>query len=357
MGQLTAEQLSQRALQLGLVDQRQLSDVWGQIPNREIDGEAFLQQLLRRDFLTNFQAERLIRGEVDGFFFGDYKVLYLVGTGSFARVYRAVHKTTGEIVALKVLRRRFCDDPEESDRFFREGKMGETLHHPNIVRTYEAAKEGKTPYITLEFVEGRNLRDFTRVRGKFDPTESTRLITEIAGGLAYAAERGISHRDLKLSNVLLSARGQAKIVDFGLGGDEGEDEANANPRTVQYAALERYSGVKRDDPRSDLFFLGCMYYQLLTGVSPLPEPGRDRRNPITKASLTEITPITEREPNLPRYVVGAVQRAMQFNADLRYQTAAEMVIDLQSVAQHLANPESGDDPQAARPSAAQARMR
>jgi len=342
MAELSAEQISQRALQLGLVSEHQLSDVWGQIPNREIDGDEFLQHLLRRDFLTNFQADRLLRGERDGYFYGDYKVLYMVGTGSFARVYRAAHRTTGEIIALKVLRKRFCDNPEDADRFYREGKLGESLRHPNIVSTFKAAKEGRTPYLLMEFVEGRNLRDVSRVRGKFDPPEATRLIAEIASGLAFAAQRGVSHRDLKLSNVLLSARGQAKIVDFGLGGDA-EDEANANPRTVQYALLERVTAVKRDDPRSDIYFLGTMYYQLLTAIPPLPE-GRDRNNQLTKSSLTDVMPILERDPTIPRIVAGAVTRAMQLNAELRYQTAAEMHADLLSVAKHLANPEQDEGP-------------
>ncbi len=115
-----------------------------------------------------------------------------MGTGSFARVYRAVHNTTGDVVALKVLRKRYCDKSDESDRFFREGKMGVTLRHPNIIATYSVGADSNTPFLAMEFVEGRNLREFVRVRGKFEMLEATRLAAEIASGLQYAAVRGIA---------------------------------------------------------------------------------------------------------------------------------------------------------------------
>ncbi|HEX3726328.1 MAG TPA: serine/threonine protein kinase, partial [Pirellulales bacterium] len=95
MVELSAEQFAQRAFDLDLVDERQLQEVWGQIGSRQVSGEEFQQLLLRRELLTNYQTERLLRGDRTGFFYGDYKVLYLIGTGTFARVYRACHRTTG----------------------------------------------------------------------------------------------------------------------------------------------------------------------------------------------------------------------------------------------------------------------
>src|ERR1700730_13168442 len=137
MVELSAEQFAQRAFDLNLIDERKLQEVWGQLGSRQVSCEEFQQLLLRRELLTNYQTERLLRGDRNGFFYGNYKVLYLIGSGTFARVYRACHKTTGEIVALKVLRRRFADDPEQADRFYREGMMGATLVHPNIVPIME----------------------------------------------------------------------------------------------------------------------------------------------------------------------------------------------------------------------------
>src|SRR5580692_9880487 len=106
MVELTAEQIAQRVFDLDLLDQRQLKEVWGAIGSRQVTGDEFRQLLERRELLTNYQSERLMRGDRTGFFYGDFKVLYLIGTGTFARVYRAAHRHTGEIRAVKVLRRR-----------------------------------------------------------------------------------------------------------------------------------------------------------------------------------------------------------------------------------------------------------
>ena len=112
MVELTAEQIAQRVFDLDLLDQRQLKEVWGVIGSRQVTGDEFRQLLERRELLTNYQSERLMRGDRTGFFYGDFKVLYLIGSGTFARVYRAAHRHTGEIRAVKVLRRRFADEPE-----------------------------------------------------------------------------------------------------------------------------------------------------------------------------------------------------------------------------------------------------
>jgi serine/threonine-protein kinase len=105
MVELSAEQFAQRAFDVNLLDERQLQDVWGQLGTRQVSGEEFRQYLLRRGLLTKLQVERLLRGERTGYFYGQYKVLYQVGKGTFARVYRAVNKDSGEIVAVKVLRK------------------------------------------------------------------------------------------------------------------------------------------------------------------------------------------------------------------------------------------------------------
>ncbi len=262
MVELSAEQFAQRAFDLNLLDERQLQEIWGQLGSRQVSGDEFQQFLLRRELLTNYQTERLLRGDRTGFFYDDYKVLYLIGTGTFARVYRASHKTTGEIVALKVLRRRFAEDPEQADRFYREGEMGATLKHPNIVPIMQVVSEGDTHFLVMKFIEGRNLREFIKIRKKFEPAQATHLVADVANGLSYAFERGICHRDLKMSNVLVSSRGQAMLVDFGLAAADKNlsDDAlanNPNPRTIDYAGLERATGVRKDDPRSDLYFLGC----------------------------------------------------------------------------------------------------
>ncbi len=345
MVELSAEQFAQRAFDLNLIDERQLQELWGQIGSRQLSGEEFQQLLLRRELLTNYQTERLLRGDRTGFFYGNYKVLYLIGTGTFARVYRACHKTSGEIVALKVLRRRFAEDAEQADRFYREGIMGASLVHPNIVPIMEVASQGDVHYLVMKFIEGRNLREFIKIRKKFEPAEATRLTADIAAGLSYAFQRGICHRDLKMSNVLVSSRGQAMLVDFGLAAADKQlsDDAVANspnPRTIDYAGLERATGVRKDDQRSDIYFLGCIYYHMLTGNPPIYET-KDRIQRLSKSRFQDVIPIAQADPSLPRPIVQVVNRAMELNPSERYQSPGEMLADLKSAMQKLDQPYTG----------------
>jgi serine/threonine protein kinase len=346
MSELSADQLAQHAFDLGLLDEVQLQQVRAELGPHNVSPDALLQFLVRREFLTNYQVERLVKGERTGFFFGDYKVLYLVGTGTFARVYRAVHRRTGQVVAVKVLRRRFSDNPEQASQFVREGELGCTLRHPNIVPIYEVYSQRFTHFFVMEFVEGRSLREFIKVRKKLDPIEATRLMIDITSGLSYAFERGLTHRDLKLSNILVSSRGQAKIVDFGLAAvDSSVNDENlsdvGNARTIDYAALERATGVRKDDPRSDIYFVGCIYYHLLTGKAPLAE-GRERTQRLSKTRFLEIVPIDVAEPSLPHFVGAVVNKMMMLDVERRYQTPAAALTELHAIARRLAEEAKGD---------------
>jgi len=339
MGHPTAEQLAQRAFDLGLLNERQLQQAWAELGTRNAKVKELLKVFLRREFLTNYQVERLVKGDRSGFFFGDYKVLYLVGSGTFARVYRAVHRGTEQVVALKVLRSRFSENPEQYSLFVREGEVGKSLRHPNIVPIYDVVSKGHDHVLVMEFIEGRNLREFVKVRGRLSPIDAVPLTIGISRGLQYAFERGLTHRDLKMNNVLVSSRGEAKLVDFGLAAmdealadDTGADQPNA--RAIDYAALERATGVRRDDTRSDIYFLGCIFYHMLTGVPPLSE-SRDRLQRLNKTRFLEVMPVQKVDASIPNHVGIIVNRAMSLNPSRRYQSPAEMLRDLESVAKRL----------------------
>jgi serine/threonine-protein kinase len=336
----TADEIGQQAFDLGLLNEHQLSDVWGSFRSRNVPAEEFVQALVRRELLTNYQVERLLKGERTGFFFGDYRVLYLVGTGTFARVYRAVHRETGQVVAVKVLRKRFSENAIQAGRFVREGQVGCNLRHPNIVPTYEVVSNGKIHFIVMEFVEGWNLREFVRIRKKFDPVEATRMMIGITDGLRYAFEHGLTHRDLKLSNILVSSRGEAKLVDFGLAAmDEALDDDKLvdlpNTRTIDYAALERATGVRKDDVRSDIYFLGCIYYHILTGQPPLKET-RARIQRLSKQRFLDVVPVQKLLRSLPGCVTIVVNRAMMLDPARRYQGPSAMLGDLRIAEKRLA---------------------
>ena len=347
MVELSAEELAQRAFDLNLISERQLKEIWAQVGSRQISLEDLKQLLLRREFLTNFQVERLLRGERYGYFYGNYKVLYLIGTGTFARVYRANHKETGDMMAVKVLRTRYLDDSEQTDRFYREGMLGASLRHPNIVPIYEVVSQGREHYLVMGFIEGRNLREFNKLRPKFEPAEALRIMTDVAAGLSYAYEKGVCHRDLKMSNIFISSRGQAKVLDFGLaaGDKNSSDEALANmenPRTIDYAGLERATGVRKDDPRSDIYFLGGIFYHLLTGKPPLTET-KDRLQRLSRSRFLDVVPIARVDANLPKALVMIVNKAMELDPAKRYQSPGELLGDLQTAASRLSEIYSPDD--------------
>ncbi len=340
MAQPTAEKVAQRAFDLGLLDERQLQDVWASFGSHDVPVDDFLQVLVRREFMTNYQVERLVKGERSGFFFGEYKVLYLVGSGTFARVYRAMHRETKQVVAVKVLRNRYSDTPEQFGQFVREGEVGCTLRHRNIVPIHEVYSEGKTHFLVMDFVEGRNLREFVKIRKKLSPPEATKLMTGICDGMQYAFEHGLTHRDLKMNNVLISSLGEAKLVDFGLAAMEETttDDMLAdipNARTIDYAALERATGVRKDDTRSDIYFLGCIFYNMLTGEPPLTDT-RDRLQRLSKARFLSVTPIRKAEPSIPDSVALVVNKSMMLDPSRRYQSPGLMKADLEIAAQRMA---------------------
>jgi serine/threonine protein kinase len=321
---ITPEQLSQRIIDAGLVDSREMQSLFAEFGIKEMQLSDLTSMLLRKELLTNYQLDRLFKGEKGGYFYGDIKVLYLVGNGTFARVYRAVNVKTGKIVAIKALRKRFRDDREMTDQFIREGKIGMQLRHPNIVPIYESDPL-PSPHLVMEFVEGSNLREFVRVRKKMEPIESMKIIVDVLSGLAYAAEKGHSHRDLKMSNVLITTRGQAKLVDFGLAAGSTVD-SQTSQRTVDYVGLERASGIRTSDPRSDLFFVGVILYNMLAGTSPIGE-ARDRTARLAATRYQNIKPITVYDTSLPTRLVAFISRSLELNPDKRHASAQEMLDD------------------------------
>jgi len=323
----TADNLLHLVGDLELVPHGVLGEVFAESGGHALDAQAFGQALVRRELLTGFQLERLLRGERGGFCYGRAKVLYQIGAGSFARVYRAIHRDTGGILAVKVLRNRFANDPDKRRAFQHEGEMGRLLRHPNIVAIEDVGEENGTSYLTMEFVEGQTLRELVKIRGAVDVPRALDLIHQVASGLEYAHRRGVTHRDMKASNVLVSSLGHAKLVDFGLAGvDDSGDKVLGRvekPRTIDYAALEKMEGVRDDSVRSDIYFLGTVTYLALTGVSPLAET-RDRSQRGDPRRFTTVAPIATRAPDLPRDVIEVVSRMMHLDPIERYQTVTDV---------------------------------
>ena len=246
MNDLTAEQFAQRIHDCGLMSTKDLEVTLSEAGGRgRASFNDFIMKLLEKEQLTNWQISRIADGQRRGYFYGQWQVLYLIGAGTFARVYRALHRKTGDIKAIKVLRQRYSTDNDTREQFMREAKMVMRLRHPNIVPISEVGEDRGRIYMVMDFVEGQNLREYVKAHKRIPNLTALRICRDIAGGLAYAAAQGIYHRDMKLSNVLLSAKGQAKLVDFGLAtvSSDREDDGKGGPRSIDYAGLERCTAV------------------------------------------------------------------------------------------------------------------
>jgi serine/threonine protein kinase len=333
MASVEVNRICETLLRLGLLEQRQLDDCLTGAAAGSAD--LFLQGLERKGLITNYQSQELKKSQTTGLVLGHYALLYQNASGSFARVFRAKDLTSGKMMGLKVLRSRYAKDPKAIAEFKREAELGKTLKHDNIVPIYEVGSDRGEYYLSMEFVEGGNLRDFMNIRKKLSVEEATKCTLDLAAGLAYAQEKGLSHRDLKLTNVLMSTRGVAKLVDFGLAGLDPTAENKSNvaegvQRAIEYATLEKNTGAPRNDPRSDLYFLGAIYYELLTGIPALPRTkDRDERGEFQR--YANVTPILEHEPTLPIGVVAVIQKLMQVDVKLRYQTATDVATDLRQL--------------------------
>ena len=333
----TPEEFVSRVVELGLATSRQVSLASKDLGVGDRTLKGAIEVMQRHGIVTTLQTDKIMKGDKSGFFYGEYKVLYLIGQGTFARVYRA--QRGDEVFAVKVLRKRFRDEAKELEQFLREGRMGLKLRHPNIVSIVDVVPDIRNPFLVMEFVEGQTLRSLVKVRGKLPAPLALSLMIDISSGLAHAQSLGISHRDLKLSNVLISADGKCKLVDFGLAAlaDRKDPEQMAdcpNARAIDYAALERGTGVRKDDPRSDVYFAGNMLYHMMAGQPALTET-RDRLQRLGVNRFYEVKPLHEVVPEIPGVANGVVQRAMEVDPDKRLQTAAALREECKRALDHI----------------------
>ncbi len=331
--------LAERANHAGILTLDQLRECWDELGSRNAAPEEMLRVLQRKGFLTRFQIDKLEKGDTTGYFYGSSKILYKVASGGFARVYRGVNTQTGETVAVKVLRQRWTSDKASVEAFQHEGKVGQSLRHPNIVRIDEIGGHDSLHYISMEFVEGGNLRDFLKIRGgRLDRDEAVRLMLDALRGLCYAWDQGVTHRDIKLTNLLASTQGLLKLVDFGLATmhkDEARAEEAHGQRTVEYALLEKLTGVEKGDKRSDVFFLGAVFYQMLAGTPPIPEK-KDRAARLLRTRIDNIRPVRECYPAADPKLAVIIDRMMALDPRHRHQTPHEVMEAIESLGKSAA---------------------
>jgi hypothetical protein len=268
-----------------------------------------------------------VRRGADGLdYFGEYRMVEQLGRGGMASVYRV--ERGSEVYALKRPLAAFLEEPEFLERFLREAEIGRTLHHPNIVRILERGAVDGVPFFTMELVQGETLQALLQRNGALEPRPATQAVVQIAEALDYAHLKGVVHRDLKPSNVMILPDGALKVMDYGIARArrfEGLTVTGAFLGSPEYVAPETIE-AKGSDPRSDLYSLGVIFYETLTGTRPFLA---DTPFAILQKHLTEIprAPSASR-PGVPAELDRIVLRLLNKAPDQRYAAAEELVLDL-----------------------------
>jgi serine/threonine-protein kinase len=251
---------------------------------------------------------------------GRYEIVRRLGAGGMAEVYCAEDSQLGRQVALKLLYRRFAEDAEFVERFRREASAAAGLQHPNVVQVFDRGEWDGTYYIAMEFISGRTLKQVVRDHGALEPALAADLTIQVLKATRFAHRRGVVHRDLKPQNVLVDEEGRAKVADFGIARAGASDmtETGSVMGTAQYLSPEQAQGLPVD-LRSDLYSIGVILYELLTGVVPF-----DAESPVTVA-LKQVSeapvPAIQRNPAIPPALDAVAMHALRKDPDARFQDA------------------------------------
>jgi serine/threonine protein kinase len=267
--------------------------------------------------------------------FGRYEILDKLGEGAMGVVHRARDRTLGRVVALKMLSTELTGEEELHRRFRREVEAIGRLSHPNIVTVYDMGESEGQLYMAMELLEGADLRHVIERQTDVSLAERVRIMIEIGLALGYAHSKDVVHRDVKPANILVTAAGPVKILDFGLarlGAGGTITRRGVILGTPDYMSPEQAMG-KAVDNRSDMFSAGAVFYEFLTLEKPFK--GKTLHSVLYQILSHEPTPILTVNPDLPARLAAVVHRMMQKAPDRRYPSLEEVVRDLEAVAAML----------------------
>jgi serine/threonine protein kinase/WD40 repeat protein len=285
---------------------------------------ALARELLARNWLTAYQVNQLFLGRVHELVIGPYRVLERLGEGGAGQVFKAQHQAMNRIVALKVIRRELLSEPEVLNRFYREIEVVGQLSHRHIVHAYDAGPFGATHFLAMEYVEGIDLHRLVKQDGPLPVETACRYVRQAALGLQHAHERGLVHRDVKPSNLLVSSDGVVKVLDLGLArlhqaSITDEVTSVLTPvdsvmmGTPDYMAPEQAVNFHAADIRADIYSLGCTLHYLLAGQPPFP--GGNLTEKLLRHQQAE-PPLLP--PEVPSEVAAIVRKMLAKRPEDRY---------------------------------------
>ncbi|MCJ8011265.1 Stk1 family PASTA domain-containing Ser/Thr kinase [Paenibacillus sp. KQZ6P-2] len=261
---------------------------------------------------------------------GRYEIIERIGGGGMALVYKAHDLLLGRNVAVKVLRQQFVHDEEFIRRFRREAQSAASLSHPNVVSIYDVGQEDEIHYIVMEYVEGHNLNEIIKERAPLQVDEAVRIASQICDALDHAHHNQIIHRDIKPHNILIGRNGRVKVTDFGIARAVTSTtitQTGSVIGSVHYFSPEHAKGVVTGE-KSDLYSLGIVLYQMLT--ARLPFLGESPISVALKHLQEEFEEPREVNPLIPQSVENIILKSMRKNPQERYQSAKEMLHDLET---------------------------
>ena len=316
-----------------LVEEDQLTKFLGAVAAKNKhrlpeEAEPIAEAMIEAGILTEWQSEKLLAGKHKGFMLGKYKLLRHLGKGGMSQVYLAEHMLMKRKVAIKVLPSNRVEDSTYLERFRTEARAAAKLDDPNIVRVYDIDNDGKTHYIVMEFVDGRDLHVLVKEEGALGYERAADYIAQVARGIAHAHAMGLVHRDIKPANCMVTKHEVVKLLDMGLArliDDEASLTLENNENvlgTADYLAPEQALNSHKADARADIYSLGCTLYFLLVGHPPFPEGTISER--LLKHQVEQAPSIFKERPDAPSVLVNICTRMMAKRADERYQTAGEI---------------------------------
>ncbi len=261
-----------------------------------------------------------------------YRLDHLIGRGGMAAVWSATDMVLGRPVAVKRLHSGLLADAEHAERFRREAMLVARLSHPNLVHLLDRGEDPEGPYLVMELVDGENLKTLIRREGAVDPDEAARVCAQVGRALAYAHDQGVVHRDIKAQNVLITAHGEVKLADFGIArlmesdGQHGLTRTDMLMGSADYLSPEQADG-RPVDARTDVYSLGILLYECLTGVLPFRGEGFVA---VAMKQCSEPLPDPRAEsPGVPDWVASCALRAAAKDPADRFASAADMVAALE----------------------------
>jgi serine/threonine-protein kinase len=308
---------------------------------RQATNPALLRDLLvERGYLTRTQAHRVVnsikeaRGPTAAHQIPGYVILGKLGAGAMAVVYKARQLSLDRIVAIKVLPKRFTENKEYVERFYKEGKAAGKLNHANIVQAVDVGEAGGYHYFVMEYVEGKTLYDDLAAGKVYGEKEALDVIIQVAEALRHAHSVGLIHRDVKPKNIMINKEGIVKLADMGLARQTTDFEAAKMEKgkaygTPYYISPEQIRGEMDVDGRADIYGLGATFYHLVTGRVPFMAD--DPAEVMRKHLKEQLVPPDHINTSLSAGISEVIEVMMAKNKKDRYSSVEELLIDLKAV--------------------------